>query len=488
MAQTRGTILGLGLGIIVALVYCAFKGGDINYKIFNLRKVAIILLSTGIVFSGIFAVTRKNEVWQKVPGLARVAIIGSGDAEDLSTPVRFYLYKSSLKAVIPLENGWGKLLIGWGPDNFIIAESKNYDPDLYNIEPDWHDRAHNKLLDVLVMNGLFGLLIYLAVWLIFFKFIFKKYARTEGFGVTNLALLFFGTAFLTHLFFVFDQISTSIPFFMILAFAAHFTTPETVFEPKKPQITLETKEKGEILACTFLVILAVFLAFVYFKNTLPGYFQMRQYTVLIKNAQAKTFKSEIDSVFTPFTLAQMNIRRDFLGVTNDSYNKNKDEISLNLLKRAIVKADEYVALRPMDFKFQTSLADLYTKKGNSLKSPEYLKRGEELLRNILIYAPDRLDMIHLLSHNLLYQQRFLEASDLYEKSFVLDSLVIEQDRLQFEEIYTNFIKYFYEQKDKENFIKAANRLKVNNYGGSASLDKILDYLNKNGTWPKVNFE
>jgi hypothetical protein len=34
----------------------------------------------------------------------------------------------------------------------------------------------------------------------------------------------------------------------------------------------------------------------------------------------------------------------------------------------------------------------------------------------------------------------------------------------------------------------ADRLKANNYDGSASLDKILDYLDAKGVWPKVDFK
>jgi hypothetical protein len=494
IAQTRGALLGLFLGIFAIFIYLVFKSQNISYKKFSLQKISIGLLCLGVLFAGVFTITRQNEVWQKVPGLARVAKIGSGDAEDLSTPVRFYLYKSSLKAINPTENSWKKLLIGWGPDNFILAESQNYNPELYSVEPDWHDRSHNKFLDILVMNGVLGLLVYLAIWLIFFKFIFTKQAQTEGLVMVNIALLFFGVSYLVHLFFVFDTISTSIPFFFILAFIIYYSAQSESDSPGSqthhPALSKarKTEEKDEILAGSFLVLLIVFLAFVYFKNTLPGYVQMRSYTFLIKNARADTFEIKIDSVFKPITIAQMNIRRDFLRVTNELCNKNLDEVSLNLLKKAIMRAEEYVTIRPIDIKFQTSLADLYTKKGNSLKNLEYLKRGEELLGEILTYAPNRLDMIHLLSHNLLYQQRFSEAFDLYEKSFASDFLVIQQDKLQFEELYTNFIKYFYEQKDKENFVKVANRLKENNYDGMDNLNKILDYLTKTGTWPKVDFK
>lgn len=484
IAQTRGTILGLGLGIIVALIYFVIKGKNLNYKIFNLRKIAIVLLMFGIIFSGVFFVTRKNEVWQKVPGLSRLAVVGDGNGSDISTPVRLYLYKSSIASVNPMQNSWGKLLLGWGPDNFIIAESQNYNPALYNIEPDWHDRAHNKFLDVLVMNGLLGLLAYLAIWLLLLRYILKQ----KEFSLTIVGLLVFASSYLTHLIFVFDTTVTSIPFFIILAFIVYSTTTEPVFEAKKAQITLESKEKGEILTGTFLTILTLFSGYILFTNTLPGYMEMRNYSALISDVYASTFESKIDSVFTPFTVAQKNIRVDFLRVTNELDNKKPDIVTSRLLTKAISEAEEYVIERPGDFGFLSTLADFYNKKGSSTKNNDYLKKGEMYFSKILQFAPNRPDMNRKLAVNLLYQGKYSEAFDLYEKTLSLNSIVIGQDKDEFETVYTSLFKYFYENKDKANFIKVANRLKANNYSDSVSLDKILDYLKKNNTFPKVNFE
>jgi O-antigen ligase len=488
MAQTRGTILGLGLGLISILIYCAIKGGDINYKKLNLQKISLILLCLGIIFSGIFVFTRKAEIWQKVPGLARVAVMGTGDEEDPSTSIRLYIYKSALRSVNPANESWKKTLLGWGPDNFIFADSKYYYPEQYQYEQKWYDRAHNKFLGVLVANGIFGLFAYLAIWLMFFRLILKKHARTEGFRVTNLALLLFGISYLTHLMFVFDQISTSIPFFFILAFIIYLNIAKPVTEVKKLLITEKVNGRQEILFACFIVILLVFLSFIYFKSTLHGYIQMRDYTSLIQKTKNSDFESKIDKVFTINTLAQMNMRRNFLDIANTLYNKTPDERNTRLLKMSIDRAEEYIKDQPMDFGFLTTLAGLYTKKGDIWKNKDFLKRGEELYNKVLVFAPNRPDMQIKLAVNLIYQGRFLEAFNLYEKIFISNPLVLEPDRLSFELVYTKLIQYFYGQKDKDNFIKVANRLKENNYKDSASLDKILDYLNKNGDFPRINFE
>jgi tetratricopeptide (TPR) repeat protein len=333
------------------------------------------------------------------------------------------------------------------------------------------------------MNGIFGLLAYLAIWFLLFKYILKQ----KEFSLTSLGLLVFGASYLIHLMFVFDQISTSISFFVILVFTTYLTSKTAPEELKKPQIKRESKERGEMLAGTFLVILTVFLAFIYFKSTLPGYIQMRNYTSIIKGLNSVSIEKEIDSVFEPDTLAQMNMRRNFLEITNNLYNKNPDEQNLLLLKKAVTRAEEYITIRPQDFQFMTTLADLYSRKGKSLKNQEYLKRGEEILHQVLVFAPNRPDINLRLALNLLYQEKFTESFVVVEKVFTLNP-VVERDRDNFEGVYTTLVKYFYEQKDKVNFTKVANRLKANNYSDSTSLDKILDYLDKNGVWPRVNFE
>jgi O-antigen ligase len=484
MTQTRGTILGLGLGLFATLIYCVLKGNNVSYKNISVRQMATVFLLLGIIFSGVFIVTRENKIWQKVPGLSRLAIMNTNDEDDPSTQIRFFVYKSALQSINPTQGNLAKLLIGWGPDNFLRADSQYYYAEQYKYEQRWYDRTHNKFLDVLVMNGIFGLLTYLAIWFFLFKFIFKK----KEFSLINLGLLLFSVSYLIHLMFVFDQISTSIPFFVVLAFVVYITSLEIVPVSKKSVSLPETKDKLEILSGVFLVILVSFSSFAYFRNTLPGYIQMRHYTALISNYQAKSFERDIDSIFTPFISVQTNIRRNLLEIANKLYNKNPDELNLRLLEKSILKAEDYINKRPLDFVFPTTLVDLYGRKGNSLKNIEYLKRGEELLRQVLVFAPNRPDMNLKLAVNLLYQTRFKESFVLAEKIFETNKYIVDQDKDEFEIIYTRLIQYFYEQKDKESFVKVANRLKENNYAGSASLDKILDYLTKTGTWPNIDFK
>lgn len=493
VTETRGTILGLGSGIVAVLTYCVFNGKDIICKRLNLRKVSVILLCSIIILSLFFIFTRKSEMWQKIPGLSRVAKTEIGLQGD-SAISRLFTIETSLRAVNPITNGWVKALIGWGPDNFIIAYSKYYDANQYKYETKWFDRAHNKLLDVLVMNGLLGLIAYLSIWLFFFWLIFKKsillsFEEVKNHFLYNLGFLFFGVSFIVHLLFIFDHISTSLPFFAIFSFIVYLSIENMATKESKMTYTnLKFKNSGIVPLGIFLVSVSVFLGFIFLKNTLPAYFQMRSYFQLIKDPVPLVIKNNLDPILAPFTNAQMDIRRVLLLVSSDIYNKKVDKDSVNLLDKAFKDGEYYIDKRPLDFRFLSSLADVYSHIGQSSNNNEYLKKGEALYMKMLNYAPNRPDVIYGLAINLLLQQKFIEAFDYFEKSFSSDQFISDKNRNQFEVVYTRLIKYFYNLRDKDNFIKTANRLKKNNYIDSDSLDQIIIYLEKNKIWPKVNFE
>ena len=211
LTGTRGAILGLATGILAILIYFfTFK------SVKNFKKISAILFLLTIVFSGIFLLTRKAGIWQKVPGLNRVAQISLKDSTIQS---RLIMAKISIDAVNPVKEGIGRFLFGRGWENYKIAWQKYYDPKLYFYDTSSFDRAHNKIFDVLVMNGILGLLAYLAIWFFYFREIFKLAPSPY-----NLApvFLFFGVAFFIQNLFLFDHIASWIPFFVLIASAISY--------------------------------------------------------------------------------------------------------------------------------------------------------------------------------------------------------------------------------------------------------------------------
>jgi O-antigen ligase len=491
IAETRGTILGLAVGIVAILIYGIFKGKEINFWKFNLRKISIIILCFLAIFSLIFISTRKNEIWQKVPGFSRVSVVSEGDA---TTATRLLLEKLSMQAVNPTQNGFSKFLVGWGPENFGLAYGKYINPRQFNYETSWFDRAHNELLDRLVMNGVLGLIAYLAIWFFFFKSIFKKreiilplnsYEKNkqaslpqEQFSLLHVGLLFFGISFLVHLLFIFDQITTSIPFFAVLSFATYLaiygdTTDKVIKKQRNSDI--EHPKIGQSMSVfvgIFFSILTIFLCFVFFTNDSPGYIQTKEYFSMRKTSNAEILVNKVNTVFEPFTSAQMNIRDDFLLIAVRNYNSNNEYLA-KIFSLALLEAEDYTNKVPSDLQFLNNLAYVYMSEGNNLNNTEFLNKAEIDYKKLIFFAPNIPSYEYGYAFDLYFLKKYDESFNYFEKTFDADPSLYLQDGKNIEGIYTIFLQYFYQNKDKIDFQKTIERLKENGYNNQAVLGQVI---------------
>ena len=478
IAANRGTILGLAVGIFFILLYGVLKGENISYKKFNFRKISIILLCCIFIFSVAFISTRKNEIWQKVPGLSRIAAIGN---ENDTTRTRLIVSQLSLQAVNPIQNGLKKFLIGWGPENFSIAYGEYYNPKQFDYEKRWFNRAHNELLDKLVTVGILGLLSILSVYFFLFRFIFKR----KEFSLLNMGILFFGVSFFVYLLALFQQMTTFIPFFAVLAFVVCLDK-----DSKKVKVEYKQWTFDVFLISIFFSILTIFLCFVFFRNDLPAFIQIRQYDSLRQESDLIVMSNNINKVFDPFTTAQAKLRNDLLTFTANNYDP-KNEFNKKLYDTAFLRAEEYVKKVPFDVQFLAILAYTYNNQGNKSNNPDHLKLlkiAEKYFKEIITLAPNRQDFNYVLALNWFYQGRYVEALDYFEKVFNADPKYFSRNNSGGAEgVYFELVKYFYKIRDKANFIRIANRLKENHYSGSETLDKIISYIDKTNIWPIISF-
>ncbi len=483
LTQTRGTLLGLVTGFICVVIYGIARGREALLWKFNLRKLSAIIFSIVILSSFVFINTRKNEFWQKIPGVGRVALISS---EDSTTRTRLLTAQIALNSIDPIKNGVKKFLLGWGPENFSLAYGEYFKPEQFQYEMGWFDRSHNKLLDVLVMNGLLGLIAYLCIYFFFFRYSLKKQIKDkigDKFSILNVGLIFFGVSMLVHLLFVFDQITTSIPFFAVLSFILYFSLLENLNTKNKQNVGVEKNKK--ISLGVFLFILSSFTFFVFIRNDLSAYRQMKNYILLKEGGDVKAMLQNVDATFEPFTPAQMNIRDDFLSFVEDSYDKS-NEPTVNLSTIAFKRGEEYITKYPLDVRFLVYIAATYSKIGQKSNNIEFLYKGEEYFRKMLFSTPNRPDVNYGLAVNLFFQKKYTESFIAFEKAFDLSPDYFKREGKTVTNMYTVFFKYFYNLKDKDSFIKTARRLKENNYITADVLNRIINSL-KQDKWPVINF-
>lgn len=210
---TRGAVLGLLGGALVTFVFLALKSEE-GQKIRKIAGIGVIAL---VVFVGIFLAFKNTSYVKNNPVLSRFSSLSFSE---IKTQGRYFVWPMAIKGFIE------KPILGWGQEGFNFVFNKYYDPRMYNQEP-WFDRAHSTPLDWLIAGGALGLLSYASIFFALLYYIFKSKDEnlTKNEKAVMLGLI---SAYVFNNLFVFDQISSYILFFTILAYM-HSHASETKF-------------------------------------------------------------------------------------------------------------------------------------------------------------------------------------------------------------------------------------------------------------------
>lgn len=204
LTQTRGALLGVIGGLVVAMIWVAWRAKQKEWV--SLRRWAMGGLVGVVVLTGAFFALRQASLLPQTGTLGRLASISFSDTTTVS---RFkYIWPTAVKGAAE------RPLTGWGQENFSFVFNENYKPGMWNQEQ-WFDRAHNQFLDWMIAGGFPAFLLYisffvLAAWVII---------RSRDLNIPQqAALLGLLAAYAFNNLFVFDNLTSSLYFFAILAF------------------------------------------------------------------------------------------------------------------------------------------------------------------------------------------------------------------------------------------------------------------------------
>lgn len=204
---TRGSFVGLLVGILVTSVLFAWKEKN---KI--LRFGAMGILAAVFVVVVLLGSLKQTEFIKNSPSLGRFAGLITTDVKGVlktQGAARTTLWSMAYQGVKE------KPFLGWGQDTFGYVFAKHYNPAMYAQEQ-WFDRSHNVFLDWLISAGVLGLLGYLFLFVAAVVCIFSKSARLTVIEKSVLVGLL--AAYFIHNLFVFDNLSSYILFFVLLAY------------------------------------------------------------------------------------------------------------------------------------------------------------------------------------------------------------------------------------------------------------------------------
>lgn len=205
--NTRGPFLALMFFVFfMALAYLWFQRKSRP----RFYYVVAGLLCLMVFFVALLFI-QKQSAWVKaVPLFQKISSISLSDT---STQSRLLIWGESLRAFKE------KPIFGWGEENFIYAFNKYFPTKIYHGagSETWFDRPHNILVQHLIHGGLVAVSLYLAIFIYLIIVLYKQYKKDHDWLI-NFLWIGFLLSFLLQDLFIFDNLSVSVVFYLLLAF------------------------------------------------------------------------------------------------------------------------------------------------------------------------------------------------------------------------------------------------------------------------------
>jgi len=208
-AGTRGAWLGItsAISVFVALSFRGRLSQRGHFRRATLLKSAVIvfLIGAGVVIFVLSPVSRSIAI--RARSFWSDKFTGSG---------RTLLWRDSLQ-MIP-----ERVVIGVGPEGFTRAFPRYKSVELAQYAPqNAQESSHNSYMDAVINFGLVGGVLYVAIIASAFSLFFKSLASAADQEMKSLivGLISAGLGVCVHNFFLYDQLSTGLYFFALLALA-----------------------------------------------------------------------------------------------------------------------------------------------------------------------------------------------------------------------------------------------------------------------------
>lgn len=394
---TRGTVLGLGVGLGVMVTYIMLFGA--KYREFRRYAIgAFIFLLVGL---GVFIGAKDSEFVQGNPNLARVANINL--SSDLK--VRGTIWMMAWEGVKE------RPVLGWGQSNFNYVFNEQYDPFLYDQEQ-WFDRSHSIIFDWLITGGILGFIAYFSIFAACLYYLFilpliKKDDETFT-ALERGVLLGILAGYTTHNLVVFDNIVSYIFFGLILALI-HSRVGSVM--PNVEKFKMDEKLVQQFVAPVAAVLM---VAIVYTVNV-PGMQAAKDIIAGYRSVTPAEKLAAFERAISRDSFAQQEIAEQIAQQAMSAV--NDQTISDELKSRYVALAEsELLKLaedKPGDARIHVFIGTFYRAIGDLEKAVSQMAIAREL-------SPKKQSII-LQQAILIYSQGNMEMSrDLFGEAFHLD--------------------------------------------------------------------
>ena len=371
----------------------------------KLKWVGVSLLAISVISVLIFAVFAIQP-----QSLVRKGIIDKVLGETFGG--RFIVWGGAWKSFLE------RPLLGWGPENFEFAFTKNYNSCMGTArcgQDLWYDRAHNIIFDTLVSSGILGLLFYIVIFIVVFYLLWKNYLKGKidfySCGIITVLLISYFIQNLT----VFDMVSSYMIFFLVLGFVAAVSQ-----QPKEFQIAKKPEPPYLLTA----VILLIIMCFSISEFVIQSF---RTDTYVIEALSNSNFGEDrvflYQKTLATSPVSRYQIREFFTEqiinfIQSEEAKKvptEKIKIELEFLSQELEKSTKN---SPLNYRAYLKLGQIYNI--YSLLDPTKLSLAEAALEKTISLSPTNQAGYWSLAQTKLYQGKSEDAFSLAEKAVELD--------------------------------------------------------------------
>ncbi|MEK7647695.1 MAG: O-antigen ligase family protein [Patescibacteria group bacterium] len=202
--KTRGTMIGVAVAVVVGMLLVLFrKGVDARVRKWTLAAcVGFVVLLAGLWLARDTTVIRNQPFLNRMTHLSLTE--GTGRTRIMTWSVAIEAWKEH-----PVQ--------GWGLNTFYFAFNEHFDPEFlrFGDSETWFDNAHNIVFNTLTTQGVVGLVAYLALFVC--AYIGAVRIGKESWE-ESLVLQMFLVAYFVHNLFVFDNVTSYLAWFVLLAY------------------------------------------------------------------------------------------------------------------------------------------------------------------------------------------------------------------------------------------------------------------------------
>lgn len=409
LSDSRGPFLGLLAAIGVAALLMVF-----NKKTPLLaRKSLGGVIIGGIILTGLLFAFRHSPVVNSIPVIGRLAQISISGG---TVSTRLMAWEIAIE-------GWKeKTVFGWGPNNYSYVFNQNYRPEFLEIggwAETWFDNAHNILLNTLTVQGIVGVLIYIGLFAAAAAMVIKSYRA----GQAPLSFMIFVLAFLVgHLvqnIFVFENITSYLYFFFILAMVAN--------QSSGVSSNTETGRHQLLPGWTMPVIMVCVLLVVYATNIKVSRANHGMWNILQSIASINNYRDPkiIDSVIADYKKIEqmgtphmddnrMDLARMVEGQAQRMVSVYGRDNTLKLFNLAYEEIKKNKELHPLDVRYHIQQSQLALVGAQITGNPSYIQESVAAMEDAIPKSPKRQQLYYVLSISKLYLRDYTGAKQALE--------------------------------------------------------------------------